>query len=46
MMHHQMAVDMAKDILDYTDQKEVRELAQTIIELQEKEISQMEKLIQ
>lgn len=46
MMHHQMAVDMAKDILDYTDQKEVRDLAQNIIELQEKEISQMEKLLQ
>lgn len=44
IMHHQMAVDMARDILDYTDQKEVRELAQNIIDLQEKEIAQMEQL--
>lgn len=44
IMHHQMAVDMARDILDYTQEKEVRELAENIIELQEKEIAQMEKL--
>lgn len=46
IMHHQMAVDMAKDILEYTDQKEVRELAKNIIDLQEKEIEQMQKLVQ
>lgn len=45
IMHHQMAVDMARDILDYTEEKEVRELAENIIELQEKEIAQMEKLV-
>lgn len=46
IMHHQMAVDMAKDILEYTDHKEVRELAQNIIDVQEKEIEQMQKLVQ
>lgn len=46
IMHHQMAVDMAKDILDYTDQEDVRELAQNIIDLQEEEIAQMEQLVQ
>ena len=45
-MHHQMAVDMAKDILDYTDEEEVKQLAQEIIDVQEKEIEQMQKLIQ
>ena len=46
IMHHQMAVDMAKDILDYTDEEEVKQLAQEIIDVQEKEIEQMQKLIQ
>lgn len=45
IMHHQMAVDMAKDILDYSDHDEVKKLAQDIIDLQEKEIEQMQKLI-
>lgn len=46
IMHHQMAVDMAKDILEYTDKKEIQDLAQEIIDTQEKEIEQMQKLIQ
>lgn len=45
IMHHQMAVDMAKDILEYTDKKEIQDLAQEIIDTQEKEIEQMQKLI-
>lgn len=45
MMHHQMAVDMSGDILEYTDQKEVRKLAEDIIELQEKEMKLMKKYI-
>ena len=46
IMHHQMAVDMARDILDYSEQEEVKKLAQDIIDVQEKEIEQMQKLIQ
>ena len=37
-MHHQMAVDMARDILEYTDYEEIRTMAQNIIDVQEKEI--------
>ena len=46
IMHHQMAVDMARDILDYSEQEEIKKLAQYIIDVQEKEIEQMQKLIQ
>lgn len=42
IIHHQMAVDMAGDILDYTDEKEVRQLAREIKDVQEKEIRQMQ----
>lgn len=45
IMHHQMAVEMAEAILDYTDEGEVKELAQNIIEAQKREIEQMEKVI-
>ena len=45
LMHHQMAVDMSRSILEYTDQEEVKELAQNIITQQEKEIAQMEKIL-
>lgn len=45
IMHHQMAVDMAKDILEYTDYEEIRTMAQNIIDVQEQEIAQMEKII-
>lgn len=44
MMHHQMAVDMAKDILNYTKNEEVRSLAEAMIEAQEREIVQMQKI--
>ena len=44
IMHHKMAVDMAKAIVDRTDHAEVKKLAQTIIDTQEKEIKVMEKL--
>lgn len=43
ILHHQMAVDMAKDILEYTDYEEIRKLAQDIIDTQEKEIEDMKK---
>ena len=44
ILHHQMAVDMAKDILEYTDYEEIRKLAQDIVDTQEKEIEDMKKL--
>ena len=45
IMHHQMAVDMARDILEYTDYEEIRTMAQNIIDVQEKEVAQMEKIL-
>ncbi|QNM05224.1 DUF305 domain-containing protein [Qiania dongpingensis] len=42
-MHHQMAVDMSKAILNHTDEEEVIRLANAIITQQEKEIQQMEQ---
>lgn len=45
IIHHQMAADMSKIILDYTDQKDVKELAQNIIDVQEKEITQMQEIL-
>lgn len=44
--HHQMAVDMAVDILEYTDYDSVKTLAQNIIAAQEKEIQEMEEILQ
>ena len=45
IMHHQMAVEMAEAILEYTDEKEVKELAEDIIEAQKREIKQMEEIL-
>lgn len=45
ILHHQMAADMSKIILEYTEQKDVRELAQNIIDVQEKEILQMQNIL-
>lgn len=45
LMHHQMAVDMAKDILEYTDESQVLELAQQIIDTQEEEIKIMQEIL-
>lgn len=44
--HQQLSVDMAKSILAYTDQNEVRQLAEQIIKTGESEISQLQELIQ
>ena len=46
VMHHQMAVDMARSILEYTDDEEVTQLANAIIEQQEVEISQMKGILE
>lgn len=43
--HHQMAVDMARSIFEYTDSDKLKEMAKNIIEVQEKEIAQMQELI-
>lgn len=45
IMHHQMAVDMAKAVLNYTNHEEVRDLAEDIIETQEKEIEKMREIL-
>lgn len=45
LMHHQMAVDMAEDILDYTDESKVLELARQIIATQEEEIKIMQEVL-
>ena len=44
IMHHQMAADMAEDILEYTEYDEIRELAQNIIDVQTEEIERMKEL--
>jgi len=46
IMHHQMAVDMSKIILKYTDNEKITKLAQDIIEAQEKEIKFMEEILE
>ncbi len=46
IMHHQMAVDMSKIILKYTDNEKITKLAQDIIEAQEKEIKYMEEILE
>lgn len=44
--HQQLSVDMAKSILAYTDQNEVRQLAEQIIKTGENEISRFQELVQ
>ncbi len=41
-MHHQMAVDMAEAIADNTEDEQVSEFAESIIELQKQEIARMQ----
>ena len=45
IMHHQMAVDMARAILGNTDEEQVAALAQNIIESQNAEIGQMQAIL-
>lgn len=45
IMHHQMAVDMARVIIKYSDNDSVTDYANSVIELQEQEISQMQDFL-
>lgn len=45
IMHHQMAIDMSKAILNYSDEENIKKFAQDIIDVQEKEISQMQNIL-
>lgn len=45
ILHHQMAVDMAEAILEFTEDEEVESLARAIIEAQEKEIGEMQEIL-
>lgn len=45
IMHHQMAVDMAKAILNHTDDEDVKKMAQDMIDLQEEEIGRMQEIV-
>ena len=45
VMHHQMAVDMAETIIKYSDNDSVTDYANSVIELQEQEISQMQDFL-
>lgn len=44
IMHHEMAVQMAEAILQYTENEEIRNMAQDIIDMQTKEIAQMTEI--
>jgi uncharacterized protein (DUF305 family) len=41
--HHQAAIDMAKTVLDYGKDPEIRKLAEAIVSAQEAEIKQLEE---
>lgn len=45
IMHHQMAIDMSKAILNHSDDETIKKFAQDIIDVQEKEISQMQDIL-
>lgn len=45
MVHHQMAVDMADAILVHTGEKNVEQLAQTIVDTQKQEIADMQAVL-
>lgn len=45
ILHHQMAVDMSKSILNYAQEEDVRALAQEIVSAQEREIAQMQSVL-
>ncbi len=43
--HHQMAVDMADAILPHTEDQDVKDLAQAIVDAQEQEIAEMQVVL-
>ena len=45
ILHHQMAVEMADEILDYTKEESVITLAKNIIKTQKDEIRQMQRIL-
>lgn len=45
IIHHQMAIDMSKAILKYTDNETIINMAENIITVQEEEIEEMENII-
>lgn len=45
IMHHEMAVDMSKMILKYSDNKKIKAMAQNIIDVQTKEIKVMKDIL-
>lgn len=45
-MHHKMAVDMSKAILNYADEGAVKMMAQNIVRTQEDEMEKMENILQ
>lgn len=45
IMHHQMAIDMSEMILNYTNQTQVQNFAQNVVDVQKLEIDQMQKIL-
>ena len=43
--HHQAAIDVSKKILEYTKDDKIKEIANRIIKAQEKEIEDMNNMI-
>lgn len=45
IMHHEMAIQMAETVLNYTENEEILNMAQNIIDMQNKEIAQMTEIM-
>lgn len=45
IMHHEMAIQMAETVLNYTKNEEIINMAQKIIDMQNKEIAQMTEIM-
>lgn len=46
ILHHQMAIEMSELVLKFTDNEDVKGLAENIIELQKKEIEEMNNILE